>query len=557
MSDTEAKIEISATTARLAAGLRQAAGMVNKFGGDVAGSIKKKMFSKESIGSFMGNMGANLASRGIDLFKGEAQDVMDFEGKLTRLGIAGNLAGGDLNRLRESARGLSSQWGINASEVIDGAQTYVDLTGDVKGAQDAMGSFTKISAASGSSISDIAQATAALRQSMKLDPKDIEATFSGMIAQGKMGAVSLKDFAGELSSLAPKFAKFKGGTGTEGIAKMGAAFQVARQGFGSASQAATGLEALMGALSQNAGKFEKAGVKIFDVHKGGKKTFKSFDEIIDRIGKSKLMNDPTALGKAFGSKEAQDAFNMLNQNVALYGDLMTAAKDTDMVNRDAATWQESAAGKMEASMQTLKNSVAEAFTPERIKAFADMIQAAAKAIGVVVAGLDALQKFANPFDTANKVHQDLGDVVDREAQMAKLQQDLGSHRAMQRFAGHMDKEGNYTDAEAAKREIQILSKMANLKSGSKIVRENDISPDRIGAFLTPAARTGFEREQTVKSASGDPTELLAQMAATMKSVDAKLGAGGPIATAAGKAPKVEVNAKDHTTAVRSGSKAHP
>jgi TP901 family phage tail tape measure protein len=344
-------------------------------------------------------VGIGVVDRVGDFISGTVDDLLVFENGLSRLQIASGKSNAEMAALRSSILDVSKATGIAAGDILVGNQTYIDLTGDVAGAEAAMSSFARIAQASGASVSDIATATAALKESMGLDPRDIEAAFSGLIQQGKAGAVSLKDLAGELSAVAPRFAKF-GGSGLLGIADLGAALQVARKGFGSAGEAATGLEALMGALSMNAAKFEKANVKIFTKGKDGKKTFRGFVDIIDQIGKSKLVKDPTALAKAFGSKEAAQAFDMLSANRQELEKIYSAGLDAGAVQRDLDTRLAGPAGKIAIAMNAAKISVAEAFTPERIEKFAEALGKSAEWFAKIVGYADRLSDFIvdDPFE---------------------------------------------------------------------------------------------------------------------------------------------------------------
>lgn len=394
MSDTRANVEITATSNRLGAALRQAAGKFASWAGGIRAGMKR--MGESAAGSALGNVAGNLASRGFDVITDQAKAVMGFEKNLTRLGIAGTLSKGQLDTLRSTARKLSSDVGIGADDILAGAQTYVDLTGDVKGATGSMELFARVAQASGSSVSDVAQASAAFK-GIGIEMKDLEATFGGLITQGKAGAVSLKDFAGELASLAPRWAKFNESTTTQGIAQLGAAFQVARQGFGSASEAATGLQATMGALTQNAKKFEAAGVKIFDKNpKTGAKTLRTFEQIMKSIEGSKLVRDPTLMTKALGSKEAEQTVTMLlkarkeiTATGTAYSDLVAAGMDAGAVQRDLDTYLESSSGKMEKAWERVKNTIAEALTPERIEAFANAMGELAEKVGPLMDFLGA------------------------------------------------------------------------------------------------------------------------------------------------------------------------
>lgn len=355
--------------------LRGFAGVVDKING---GKKMGKVWggAKGAVVNAVGGATAMASSAFVDA----AVSVIDFERNLTRLQIAAGKSTADMDKIRASIYEVSRATGISTAAVLEGTQTYVDLTGDVDGATAAMSAFARISQASGASVSDVATATAALKESMQLDPKDIEAAFSGLIMQGKAGAVSLKDFAGELSRLAPQFAAF-GGSGLKGIADLGASLQVIRKGFGSADQAAVGMQNLMTSLTMNAKKFSAAGVKIFKVGKGGKKEFRGWLDIIDQIDHSKLANSPDLLAQAFGSSEASRAFNMLRANRGELEKIYEVGLDVNAVERDRATFMASNAGRIEIAMNNMKLAIAEAMTPERIEAFVNGLERAAKFAG--------------------------------------------------------------------------------------------------------------------------------------------------------------------------------
>lgn len=415
VDQARATIEIGATTANLASGLRRASNMVQAFARGTSSIMTKKMGGKSSLGAgaigAIGGFAAGIASRGLDMLAEQGKAVIDFERSLTRLGIAGGLSQQKLGEVRNAARSASTAFGIGAEQILAGTQTYVDLTGDVDGATKSMETFARIAQASGASVSDVAEASAAFK-GIGVPLEEMEARFSGLITQGKKGAVSLKDFAGELAGLAPRWAKFNEATTDSGIAQLGAAFQVARQGFGSASEAATGMAAMMGALTQNAKKFEAAGVKIFDKNpKTGVKTMRTFEEIMSSIEHSKLIKDPTLMTKALGSKEALQTVDMLMRarrevtaTGTAYSDLVESGKDAGAVSRDLATYLESSAGKMDRAWEGVKNKLAEVFTPERIDRFANALGKAVDMLAKIVGYAEKVGAFVDNVvnDTENK-----------------------------------------------------------------------------------------------------------------------------------------------------------
>lgn len=315
-------------------------------------------------------------------------DVVDFERAMTRLQIATDQTPEQMAAFRTSLNGVSRSSGIARDKLLAGASAYVALTGDAAGAAQSVALFAKVSNATGSSMEDIAATAASMKDNLGIDPKDFEAGFSALAVQGKAGAVELRELASQLAGIAPSFAQFDGGQGAEGLAVMGGALQVIRKGFGSSSEAATGMRALMVSINRSADKFQKAGVKIYDKDpKTGKKRLKDFRDIVDGIAGSKLAKDPTLLTKAFGSDEAKRAFDQLVLNRGLLDELIQKSSDKNAIDRDATTYQQSAAGRLDAAWNRIKLQVAEAFTPERISAFITALEHVLELVNKLAEGL--------------------------------------------------------------------------------------------------------------------------------------------------------------------------
>ncbi|MGE0551364.1 MAG: phage tail tape measure protein, partial [Kofleriaceae bacterium] len=333
MSENRANIEITATSNRLNSGLRAAATKMGRWEAEIMQTSKRS--GSATAAAFAGNFAANLASRGLDIAADQARAALDFDRQLVDLQIATGKTRGEMSAIADAARAVSSAVGLSSAEVLAGAQRYVAITGDVDGATTAMSSFARIARAAGAPVEDVSKAAAALRDNLNLDPSQFEAAFGGLIAQGKAGSVEVKDLAAELASLAPQFAQFKGAGGLGSVGELGAAFQIAKKGFGDANTAATGLKSMMTALTQNADRFAKAGIRVYDKDpKTGVKTLRNFSEIWADINKSKLVNDPTALGKAFGREEATRTFRMFQQYPALFEQLIAAGKEFGTVQQD-------------------------------------------------------------------------------------------------------------------------------------------------------------------------------------------------------------------------------
>ncbi len=391
-----ANIEIGATTNRLARGLAVARRAFQSFAANAARGVSSA-FGRLKLGETgsraLGAFGGSLMSKGFDSLVEGAQSVRDFERSLIRFQIATNGTEQSTAAMRAEVRAISRDTAIAADQVLAGASQYVALTGDAAGARVAMQAFADVATASGASVSDVATATASLRTSMKLDAKDIEAAFSAMIIQGKEGAVEIKDLAGELANLAPQFAQFRGAKGLSGVRELGAGLQVVMKGAGSASEAATQMSSLIGALAEpeTIRKLKLIKIDIFDKDPTtGLTTMRNASDIFKDLAANQKLSDPRVVAAIFGRKEAQSAIRSIRGNIDLYGELRTAAEDTGAVQRDKMTLLQSDAGRIDKAFNNIKVSIAEAFTPERIAAFTNVLEQAVAQIGPLVEGLGAI-----------------------------------------------------------------------------------------------------------------------------------------------------------------------
>jgi TP901 family phage tail tape measure protein len=325
-----------------------------------------------AVGNLMSGAFSSITSGVMDA----ASEVMDFERNLTRLQIAGGRNAASMGDLRDKIAGVSKDTSIARGQLLAGASAYVRMTGDLNGAETALQTFGDVAIASGSSMEDVAMTAAALKQNLKINPKDFGPAFDVLITQGKAGAIEMNELATLMSGLAPTLAKFKGGTGLSGMATGVAAMQVSRQAFGSAAEAATGLRAFATAVARNASKFKKG--TVFEVGKDGVKRMRSLKEIIDSIAKSDIGQDQTKLIQALGSDEAQRWLDSVIKGRTEIDKMERESLGSNATALDKAAYQASPAGKLEKAFNTLKVTIAEAFTTERIEGF---VNAAAKLAG--------------------------------------------------------------------------------------------------------------------------------------------------------------------------------
>lgn len=400
---------------------------------DAARARKQALGAGRSVlGTIKTGLGLGLGLDAAGGITGMVGEVLDYEKALTRLQITASTSPAVMRSFSKTVDEASLSTGIHRNEILSAAAAYVALTGDMDTARASTGTWAKIAQATGATVSDIAQTAAALSQQMGIGPAQMEATFSALAAQGKAGAIELKDLAGVMSQIAPMWAQFKNGRGLEGVRELGAALQVVKRGFGGdAGETVTGLQGLLVALTKNAGRFRQAGIKIFDVDRHGKESMRDVFSIVDAISHSSLVQHPDLLEKAFGRVEAYRAYLQLSQNKELLDKFVREASDTGLIGRDFATYMESSSAKMERSWNEIKLAVISAFTPERIQAFADGLSAAADKIMEVARWIDEhsdIEKNPNlGHEDADRVVQQLEDQpisLDRMREIAVRLQNL-------------------------------------------------------------------------------------------------------------------------------------
>lgn len=398
-----AKVELTASSAKMDRGLAEAKRKLRQFQRDqereAKRAAKKKEKEEKEARKRLAQGSRNVASGvkdgmmmglGIDAaggLQGFATELLSYEKNLTRLQITADKSPEVMRAFSDEIMRASNATGLAREDILGAASAYVALTGDMETAQRATGSWAKIAQATGTPIADIASTAAAMRQQMGITADEMETVFGGLAAQGKAGAVELKDLAGLMAQIAPQWAMFKDGKGAKGVAQLGAALQIVKRGFGGdAGETVTGLQSLLTSLVKNASRFEDGGVKVFDV-KDGKKTMKDVFSIVEAISKSKLVKDPEAMEKAFGRVEAYRAYLQLVQNKQALQDMVNVASDgAGLIQRDFNTYITSPSGKIEAAWNRVKNAIAAALTPERVEGFANAIEGLASHLEPIVEG---------------------------------------------------------------------------------------------------------------------------------------------------------------------------
>lgn len=336
--------------------------------------------------ALLNGFGFQGASFMTDAFEG----IVDIERSLTRFQIATNASDSSAAAFRDTLRTVSGETGVGREKLLAAAHSYVAFTGDAKGATDSLRLFGQIANATGSPMEDIAGVAGSLRENLKLDPKDFRTAFDILTTQGKLGAVEIKDLAAELSNVAPMFSRFAGGTGTKGLAEMGAILQIMRKDFGGVEETATGFKSIMSQLARKSADLKNLGINFFDK----KKNQRGFLEIVEDFRKLKAAGklDQAKLIDVLGEQKAVNALMAVIDRRAELSKMVSDSANSNAIAKDSAKYMASAAGRLDQAWNNVKLAIADALTPDRINALASALTKAAdgfvKVIGMISSVID-------------------------------------------------------------------------------------------------------------------------------------------------------------------------
>jgi hypothetical protein len=235
--------------------------------------------AKAGLGAAMGIAGDLARGAGVETsFGAMVSKNFELESKAQDLANAGFMAGDarngmrvDRNDLVKQAFSVGKTTGMDANDAIEGLGQFVGKTGDLATGRDILEQMAKLSRATGTNLSDMTSAAGDVATALGDIPNKgqaINQIMSSFAAQGKLGAVEIKDLSAQMAKLASQAPQFEGNM-ADNLAMLGALAQEARQrgGAASATQAATSVSSFVSMLKtpKRAEEFEKAtGKKVFN-----------------------------------------------------------------------------------------------------------------------------------------------------------------------------------------------------------------------------------------------------------------------------------------------------
>lgn len=260
-------------------------------------------------------------------FSSIAQKNFDLQQQAADLSNAGFMNGDSRNGVRIDPNQLAAQTmsvgkatGNDANDVMEGLQKFVAKTGDLQSGRDVLEDMARLAKATGSNMSDVADAAGDVASALPEGAdkaRIVRDVMTGIAAQGKVGAVEIKQLATQMTKIAAASGQFEGKAQNNMLA-FGAMAQMARSGKGgaaSASQAANTIGAFTSTFAKGArlDSFEKFGVNVAGA--GGKNRDPK-QIILDSL---KAANDTKFGGPANANRNMGEMFKDVNARRAMMG----------------------------------------------------------------------------------------------------------------------------------------------------------------------------------------------------------------------------------------------
>lgn len=317
----------------------------------------------------------------------------DFELHLAMFGNAADMTAGQLEQVRRQMRSLSTEVLQSSDALLIGVEVLVGKGMEAPQALAAIKDIGRAATATGASMQDMADLSYSVMSNLHVPVDKLGKALDIMAQAGKEGGFELKNMAREFPQLTAAAAAL-GLTGTEAVASLGAALQVAMKGASDPSTAANNLANFLQKIAAPDAKknFEKLGIDIAqelaDGVAAGKNPIEiameqiaeatgadlnqtmadAFDENGKMVaGAAEKIAGRFKLGEIFGDKQAQD---FIVPMLAGYQDYLKikqkAAGAGGVVDQDfarvAATYNKAAA-KMGLATDKLMGSIGKAVLP--------------------------------------------------------------------------------------------------------------------------------------------------------------------------------------------------
>jgi hypothetical protein len=330
--------------------------------------------------------------------------------------------------LQKSVNTVGARWAIDPEQATAGLDKFAAKTGNLSRGLQLMNGLAEMSRAGAGSLDDLSDAAGDVFNADKTQSAEkVLAVMRALSAQGKLGAVEMRDLASQMAKLGAAASQFQGDSG-KNLAMMGGLAQLARESGGAAGpqQATTAIQSLAAQLNKNArvGGFRDLGVEVKD-EKGFNRPL---DEILiggmqgaekrarsmkDEHGRSRGMQDfDVIFGNAIYDQQARRAILPLTKAYkaagggeegtkavrAQFQKYAGATQTEEEIRTAAAERMKEADTQLEIAMQKLRTTTADSLTPS-LAALTSKLTELVPLVGRTLDGFVKLASWAetNPF----------------------------------------------------------------------------------------------------------------------------------------------------------------
>jgi TP901 family phage tail tape measure protein len=191
------------------------------------------------------------------------RQALNFEHELQLFGNIVAFNNTQLGNTKTQLNTIASATNQTPGELLAALNTLASKGLDPSRALASLDIIGKTATATGADVNELARTSFTLIDAMGLAPNELPKAMDLLAQAGKMGSFELKDMATYFPQLTAQ-AKSLGITGTQGIATMGAALQIAMKGASDPAQAANNFQNFLTKLTskETVKNFEKMGVNV-------------------------------------------------------------------------------------------------------------------------------------------------------------------------------------------------------------------------------------------------------------------------------------------------------
>lgn len=292
----------------------------------------------------------------------------NFETQLEDMGQKANIPREQLAALGEEIKTVANDTNQATSEIAAAVDTMLGMGASKDVAIAAASPIGQAATAYRAASMDLANASWAAVDNLKVPASEIGSAIDAMAAAGKEGAFELRDMAQYFPALGAQYQALGQG-GVDSVADLAAALQIVRKGTGDASSAATNLQNVLQKIYAPAtiAAFKKEGVDVFKEMERAAEAGLTPIEAIARLTEHTLDGDLSKLGTLFADAQVQAGMRSLIQGMDEYRRIRDVAMDAEgTVSEDYLRRIQTAAGaqaRWNASMENLGIAIGSTMVP--------------------------------------------------------------------------------------------------------------------------------------------------------------------------------------------------